>query len=97
GYFLYKKRSDEWRFDKWVFGFCSVMIVGSIFMIHPKSDPIWKLIDQLKYLQFPWRFLGLVIFFISVSVGSLVKTLPQKFSKPAVILIIAIIVVLNFN
>ncbi len=46
------------------------LMLLSVFMIHPRSEFIWKLFEPLKYLQFPWRFLMLVIFFVSVIGGS---------------------------
>lgn len=49
----------------------SGFVVLSVFLIHPRSEFIWKVADPLKYLQFPWRFLLLVAFFISVSSGAL--------------------------
>lgn len=51
--------------------FFSFVILLSVFMIHPRSEAIWKLIEPLKYLQFPWRFLLLIIFFVSLSSGSI--------------------------
>jgi hypothetical protein len=41
----------------------------SAYMTHLKSVAIWQSIDQLKYLQFPWRFLTLVIFGFSFAIG----------------------------
>ena len=54
-----------------IIGFCSFAILLSIFMINPRSVFIWNLIDPLKYLQFPWRFLLLVTFFVSLVSGSI--------------------------
>jgi hypothetical protein len=48
-----------------------VVFLGAVFMIHPKSELVWKLLDStLRYLQFPWRFLEIVIFADSLVVGS---------------------------
>lgn len=41
------------------------------FMVHSKSTFIWTAIKQLGYLQFPWRFLTLVIFSFSFVVGAI--------------------------
>jgi len=49
-----------------------VFLFGTAFMSHQRSVPIWIHVKILEYLQFPWRFLGLVIFFASFSVGSVV-------------------------
>ena len=51
--------------------FSSAILVFSIFMVNPRSQFIWDGVEPLKYLQFPWRYLLLVIFFISFVSGSL--------------------------
>ncbi len=61
-----------------VIGFLSFFFLGSAFMTHQRSTFIWQRIRILEYLQFPWRFLGLVIFFASFSVGAIVMFLKDK-------------------
>ena len=39
------------------------------FMTHSRSTPIWLAIPPLRYLQFPWRFLSIVIFGFSFGIG----------------------------
>lgn len=56
--------------------------VISIFMTHSKATPIWIILKPLEYLQFPWRFLTLVIFYFSFISGAIVFVLP-KGSLPA--------------
>ncbi len=73
-----------------------MVVVISIFMIHPRSEMIWKLIDPLKYLQFPWRFLALSIFGISLLVGSLGQTLTGR-KKGFLISLLVVVVLFNFN
>jgi hypothetical protein len=54
----------------------------SAFMSILKSQPIWDLIDVLKYVQFPWRFMGVLVVFLSLLVGSFtifIKTKPKRF------------------
>jgi hypothetical protein len=46
-------------------------------MTHSKSTPIWLAVDRLKYVQFPWRFLTLVILSFSFVVG----VIPGVFAK----------------
>ena len=41
------------------------------FMTHGKSEFIWKLFSPLSYLQFPWRFLSVAVFFLSLSCGAI--------------------------
>ncbi len=40
------------------------------FLTHSKSIFFWQHIPQLAYLQFPWRFLALVIFSFSFAIGA---------------------------
>ncbi len=72
---------------------CSAMILLSIFLINPRSQFIWDSIEPLKYLQFPWRFLIITIFFVSFLSGSF-------FAKERRIItwgiLVALVVALNF-
>lgn len=63
-----------WRRFKWlifVIVSFSLVILLSIYMVNPRSEFIWNSIEPLKYLQFPWRFLLFVIFFVSLISGSI--------------------------
>jgi hypothetical protein len=42
----------------------------ALFMCHAKSSFIWAHIDVLKYVQFPWRFLGLATISFSIGAGA---------------------------
>lgn len=48
------------------------------FMTHSRSTPIWQKIKILEYLQFPWRFLGLVAFFSSFFSGAIIAFLKSE-------------------
>lgn len=88
-----------WRKNRWlsfVIIFLSFATLLSVFMIHPRSEFIWKSIDSLKYLQFPWRFLILIIFFISLMSGSFFFTDSKRRNLLGGILVIAA-VALNFS
>ena len=50
--------------------FSSAILLFSIFMVNPRSQFIWDGVEPLKYLQFPWRYLLIIIFFISFVSGS---------------------------
>ncbi len=72
--------------------FSSLVISFAGFMINPRSEFIWKMVEPLKFLQFPWRFLLLIIFFISFIAGSaaLLK------SKKIIISMIVAVFLVNF-
>ncbi len=88
-----------WKKNRW---FCYTIIFSSlaisfyVFMINPRSEFIWKAIDSLKYLQFPWRFLLLITFFISMVSGSLFFV-NFKYKNFLWGFLILLLVVLNFS
>jgi len=53
----------------------------SIFMTHQRSVFLWNSIGILSYLQFPWRFLTLIIFFLSLMVGIIPFSVKQSWKK----------------
>lgn len=75
-------------------------VLISIFMVHPRSEFIWRLIEPLKYIQFPWRFLELIIFFISFITGSIIYYLEKmskvKMAKATFVLLILVVIAANF-
>ncbi len=70
--------------------------IFAAFLIHPRSEFVWKIIDPLKYLQFPWRFLLLIIFFVSLSSGSLFLSDVKK-RRLIWTALVLLVVVLNFS
>jgi hypothetical protein len=44
----------------------------ALFLTHERSALLWvTLQDVMKYIQFPWRFLGIAVFFLSLCAGAL--------------------------
>ncbi len=76
-----------------------LFIVGwfSAFMIHSRSTPIWQMFKTLNYVQFPWRFLTIVIFSFSFMAGSLVLLLPKKISQLLLIILATGLVIWNWS
>ncbi|MCJ7596559.1 MAG: 6-pyruvoyl-tetrahydropterin synthase-related protein, partial [Desulfobacterales bacterium] len=50
------------------FLFCVIL---ALFFTNESSRPIWESLPLMKYLQFPWRFLTILSFFISILSGAL--------------------------
>jgi len=76
--------------------FLTAEFLFSLFMQHNKSAPIWERFSQLlAYTQFPWRFLGVSIFFASFLGGLIVFVLPARYRK--VIFLSLIIVIIAGN
>lgn len=73
---FWKKKIKKDTFFLFLYFF--VLFLATLFMVHPRSTPIWQHISLLAYLQFPWRFLTLVIFSISVLGGGVIILLKNK-------------------
>ncbi|KXK10838.1 MAG: 6-pyruvoyl-tetrahydropterin synthase related domain - membrane protein [Microgenomates bacterium OLB23] len=52
--------------------FIVTMLFISISLMLPYSKPVWDLTKYLQYLQFPWRFMAFVTFFLSVFAATFV-------------------------
>ncbi|MBU1031660.1 hypothetical protein KKE03_01910, partial [Patescibacteria group bacterium] len=91
--FVFWKRN---RYVSVIIIFFSITTFLAVFMIHPRSEFVWKVFDPLKYLQFPWRFLLLVVFFVSLSSGSIFLLLKKKKQLVWITLVVAV-VVSNFS
>lgn len=68
----------------------AMFIVGWVasFMSHPRSTPIWATIQPLQFIQFPWRYLTMVILGFSFVVGALASILPRFIRLVVVLLLI---------
>lgn len=60
-----------------------VFLVGSLFMATNKSVFLWDHISILKYIQFPWRFLGFAHVFAATLAGACVVAIQEKFKLSA--------------
>lgn len=69
--------------------------IFSIFMVNPKSQFIWDILTPLKYLQFPWRFLMITIFFGSLLAGSILLALEKVWFKLVVTSLLIVLVILS--
>lgn len=77
-----------------LFIFVNLCVLFSIYMVNPRSVFLWKLIEPLKYLQFPWRFLILATFFISLIIGSITKV---DFKRKNLFLALAVVALVSLN
>jgi len=77
----------------------SLFSLSSLFLTHERSTFLWKLFPFLGIIQFPWRFLNLSIFFLSLTVGFLPKFLNKlklkKYSAHIVILLTLTMIIIN--
>jgi hypothetical protein len=68
-----------------------------IFLINNKSIVIWDKLPQMAYIQFPWRFLGVLVFSLSLASGVITNVIQQKLKKIITIFIVLIAIVVNFS
>lgn len=75
GVFLWRRRN---RMQRVVVLFSVALFLVSAFMAHWKSTPIWLRMPKLEFLQFPWRFLSLVLFSVSLLTGGVVLVFRER-------------------
>jgi hypothetical protein len=87
-YRIYKSR----RISVFEFTTAILLFAGlfAAFMTHSKSTPLWQHFAPLAYVQFPWRWLTLVILGISFSAGYLSVLIPKTISPQLTVVIITI-------
>jgi len=73
------------------------MFAFGVFMTHNKSAPVWELIKILAFVQFPWRFLSIVIFSASLIGGYFVSLFKGKWLLAISVIIIGLTVLLNWQ
>jgi hypothetical protein len=66
----------------------------ALFLTHGKSSFIWNFIPFMKYVQFPWRYLSMAAFFLSLASGYIANLFKNRFFLN---LIITLIILINFN
>ncbi len=67
-----------------------------IFLTHNKSTFIWELLPLMPYIQFPWRFLGMIVFCFSLSAGLLITYL-DRFKIWITVAVCLLIIGINFS
>ena len=65
----------------------------AVFLTHGKSEFVWKLIPPMSYIQFPWRFLTVSTFFLSLASGAIAQVLPKKI----LVILISLVILINFS
>ncbi len=95
--FLGKNKSKLSR--QTLFTILYIFLAGwfAAFMAHEKSTFIWKLFSPLAFVQFPWRFLTIVILCFSFIAGSVVILFPNKIIKFIAPIVLVGLIVWNWN
>lgn len=70
-----------------------IYTLAAIFLMLPASNFLWSHIMMLQNFQFPWRFLAIPVFTLSLLGGFLVSIVPQNYRK---IIVAGVVIVLYF-
>lgn len=96
-HYLYTNRSERSQLLKPVFVVSIILAPIFTFMMHARSTPIWLLLEPLQYIQFPWRFLGVVGFFIVLFITYTAKYLPKNIKNSFIFLLAMVVIISNFS
>lgn len=75
--------------------FLSFFLV-SIFMMHNKSSLVWERLNLLQYAQFPWRFLSISIFSVSILGAFFIDNILERLVNLSLIILSILTIFLNF-
>ena len=80
GYQVIKKRRNlkKLLLNSTLFFSLTFLLIGSLFMNLYRSKIVWDVIPLMKFIQFPWRFMGVSIIFVSLVIGFGVTLLNKK-------------------
>lgn len=93
--FLAKKVNREVLFIAFYF---FALALFTLFLVHPRSVFIWQRVPVLAYLQFPWRFLTLVIFSLSALGGGMIFLIGKNRLKVFTAFVLSLsVILLNFT
>lgn len=74
-FYLKKKKLDKYTLN---FTLLIVLAIFYLLLTHNKSAFVWELLNFMEYIQFPWRFIGIAVFLLSLSVGYFFKLFDKK-------------------
>jgi hypothetical protein len=89
--YKHKKQINYFGILFWILG------ITTIFFTHSKSVYIWDRLPFLAYVQFPWRFLGLVSLCTSVVASASIDSQPRKITNILVPVLIMLVILINFR
>lgn len=98
GVYLLYKRSKQEKNNLILLGFSALFLFVSIFLMLEISKPVWIIITTLQKFQFPWRFLSVSVFSISLISALVVYSLKnQKMQKIFFLTVLISSVLMTYN
>ena len=74
-----------------------IIFATAVFMTHVRSAFIWEQIGILRFAQFPWRFLSVVVFAASLLGGYLISISFAKYRIYLISALLASVILLNWS
>lgn len=92
--YILKKRKDKgWILYSLVF----LYFLGSIFIMLPQSEFIWRIVTTLQKFQFPWRFLSVSVFTSALLGAYLIYIMPNKMNRIAMVFVLILTLLITYN
>lgn len=85
------KRSDKKLLA--MLSFLGFTFFLSVFLQHNKSTFVWERVSAMAFIQFPWRFLAISIFIVSITGAAISDFFKNKFKYTHIVVIAAVILV----
>jgi hypothetical protein len=95
--FAKKDKSKLPKFAFYLIPFLFIIGWVTSFMTHVRSTPIYQLIPTLALVQFPWRFITLIIFSFSFLIGAIVLFVREKIAFGVMIVLSLFVVIFNWS
>lgn len=67
-----------------------------LFLTHNRSTFIWEVLPFMKYIQFPWRFLGIAVFCFALASGAVISFLNNRLVIFVALTIISLLLIINY-
>jgi hypothetical protein len=87
----------NWTSQKINFYLFALLGLMALFLTHNKSQFVWDHIHFMAFIQFPWRFLGGALFFLSLAGGALASIIPEKIKNLVIIAVVILFIGTNFS
>lgn len=91
GVLLYMKKKPYVMFAS-----LGLALIG-IFFTLSWSAPVWKILPQFEYIQFPWRFLAVALFGLAILAGNVPFAFRERFRMPISIVVSIMIVMFSIK
>lgn len=77
--------------------FWYLVFLGSVFLMIPISKPIYEIVTTLQKFQFPWRFLSVTVFSLSIVSAISVSYFKPSYQKILVLVSLIMIAILAYS